>query len=521
MAEEKNSNSMHWADKYAREVLGRKQKDLYISEAGISPSGVVHIGNFREVMSQYLVYRGLSEKTKAKFQYFWDDYDRFRKVPAGVSEEWKKYIGMPLSKVPDPWKCHKSYSMHFMKQMEEETAKLGIEPKYIYSTDVHEKCMLAEEMKTALEKTEKIKEILNKFRKEELEEDWIPVIVYCERCFRDSTKVTYSGGYSLSYTCECGNSDTFDFRKKGLAKMRWRVDWPARWHYYDVDFESSGKDHHAAGGSWDTCTLISKEVFEHEPPIGPMYEFIYLKGQKEKMSSSIGNVAVVGDLLEIYEPEVIKYIYTARINRSIDMPFDTDILNVYNYYDTAERTYYGLEKSKDENEKRRYELCQTRILSECPIRVPFSTCTSTIQIAVGNIDLAVEKLKKMGAVPDEISGDDLERVKLRLTLAKNWVDKYAPDDQKIILLKEMPKMNVPENIGEILSLAADKIEVGTKGEELQNFIYNTSREKAVDMKEVFKTAYKLLLGKEKGPRLGPFLVSLEKDFVINRLRRIE
>ena len=36
--------------------------------------------------------------------------------------------------------------------------------------------------------------------------------------------------------------------------------------------------------------------------------------------------------------------------------------------------------------------------------------------------------------------------------------------------------------------------------------------------KLFKTAYMLLLGKPRGPKLGPFVLALDTDFVTKRLR---
>ena len=36
----------HWADKAAQEVIDREDKEIYVLASGITPSGVVHIGNF-------------------------------------------------------------------------------------------------------------------------------------------------------------------------------------------------------------------------------------------------------------------------------------------------------------------------------------------------------------------------------------------------------------------------------------------------------------------------------------------
>ncbi|MCK4429432.1 MAG: lysine--tRNA ligase, partial [Candidatus Aenigmarchaeota archaeon] len=67
---------MHWADGFAKEVIEKKDKGEFIVESGITPSGVVHIGNARELMTQYFVYKSiLKSGMKAKFIYIWDDFD--------------------------------------------------------------------------------------------------------------------------------------------------------------------------------------------------------------------------------------------------------------------------------------------------------------------------------------------------------------------------------------------------------------------------------------------------------------
>ena len=45
---ENNNQSAHWADIMADKIIREKgEKDLYTCASGITPSGTVHIGNFR------------------------------------------------------------------------------------------------------------------------------------------------------------------------------------------------------------------------------------------------------------------------------------------------------------------------------------------------------------------------------------------------------------------------------------------------------------------------------------------
>ena len=41
---------MHWSDKIADTIIRRNpDKEEYVCAAGISPSGSIHIGNFRDI----------------------------------------------------------------------------------------------------------------------------------------------------------------------------------------------------------------------------------------------------------------------------------------------------------------------------------------------------------------------------------------------------------------------------------------------------------------------------------------
>ncbi|MCD6522566.1 MAG: lysine--tRNA ligase [Candidatus Diapherotrites archaeon] len=514
---------MHWADQFAEQIINKKQdKEQYIVESGITPSGIVHAGNFREIMTQDLVYRALLRKgVDVLYLYIWDDFDRFRKVPKGIPNEWEQYIGIPISKTPDPWGCHENYAQHFKEPIVKESEICGVFPTYISMTEEYEKCTFSENMRIALENRDKIKEILDAFRKEPLADDWLPIRVYCEKCGKDTTKPRYLGDYTVSYTCECGHESTFDFRKKGIAKMVWRVCWPQRWKHYGVDFESSGKDHHAAGGSWDTGIRISKEVFNYEPPIGPMYEFIYAKGQKEKMSSSAGNVFTVSDLLEIYEPQIVRYIYTARINKAIEVPFDMGVYSYYNYYDLAERVYFGKEEVPEadaEQMKRCYEFSQIGE-PRFTVQPPFLLCATISQIT-SDITKAIEIMQRLGHLPDKIDEYAIKKVELRLKLAGNWVRKYAPEQFRISVQKTMPNVTLTDAQKRALHYIGERMDKISDENSFKEIFGEACEFAGIKPKQLFEACYLVLLGRRNGPRLAQFILTLDKEFVAERFKEV-
>ena len=141
-----------WADQIADKIIKeRGKKKEYVCASGVTPSGTAHIGHFREVIITDLVVRALRDKgKKVRFIYSWDDYDRFRKVPANVPKEYKKYLGMPLSEIPSPLEKNKSYARYFEEEFEKSLKKVGIEPEFIQQSIMNKKCKYSKLIKTAI-----------------------------------------------------------------------------------------------------------------------------------------------------------------------------------------------------------------------------------------------------------------------------------------------------------------------------------------------------------------------------------
>ena len=56
---------MHWSEKIARNLIDRNPgKEEYVCAAGISPSGSVHIGNFRDIATSLFVCKALRKLGK-------------------------------------------------------------------------------------------------------------------------------------------------------------------------------------------------------------------------------------------------------------------------------------------------------------------------------------------------------------------------------------------------------------------------------------------------------------------------
>ena len=132
-------------------------KEVYTCASGVSPSGSVHIGNFREIAIPYFVARALKLKGKnVRFIFSWDDFDRLRKVPVNVAkivDGYEKYVGCPYTMIPNPFDdgCE-SYGRHFEVEFEKSLSELGIEVEYIYQSKEYLSGRYADKVAYALER---------------------------------------------------------------------------------------------------------------------------------------------------------------------------------------------------------------------------------------------------------------------------------------------------------------------------------------------------------------------------------
>jgi lysyl-tRNA synthetase class 1 len=520
------STAAHWADNYAEKIIREKgDKELYVCASGITPSGTVHIGNFREIITVELVVRALKDRgKKVRFVYSWDDYDVFRKVPSNMPnrEMLEGYLRKPITLTPDPSGTEDSYARRNEKEIEELLPIVGIKPEYIYQAERYRSATYAEGIRRALEHRQRLRKILSEHREKPLPPEWWPITVFCTSCNRDTTEITeWDGQNGVAYRCStCGNEERLDLTKTGAVKLFWRIDWPMRWAYEGVDFEPAGKDHHSEGGSFTTARPIVKEVYDHPTPTTFQYDFVRIKGRGGKISSSSGEVVSLQDVLEIYQPELVRYIFAStRPNTEFAISFDLDVIKLYEDYDRCERIYFGREsvsESRAAKERRIYELSQVdQVPKTMPTQIPFRHLCNLIQIQDGNIEGMIESQNI------RTSEEDLNRLRTRARCAWNWTQSFAPDSFRFTL---RPRGCEPLELspGERQAIVLLRREIGenldTHDEKsLSEAIYTLAGEAQVESKAFFKLVYRVLIEKEMGPRLAGFLLTIGKKRALELL----
>lgn len=518
--EQSQKKLVHWADQTAEKII-RERGDLssYTCASGITPSGTVHIGNFREIISVDLVVRALRDRGKnVRFIYSWDDYDVFRKVPANMPkpELLEQYLRYPITEVPDTFERDTSYARHHEHDVESVLPLVGICPEFLYQAERYGAGMYAAGMKKAMDNRAELRDILNTYRDDEhkMTEEYWPVSVFCTKCRKDTTTVdSWDNDWSLHYSCECGHDEVLDLRKTDSAKLGWRVDWPMRWEHEKVVFEPAGKDHHSQGGSFDTARLVAERIYNWQAPVSFRYDFIGLKGLPGKMSSSKGAVISLAEVLKVYPPEIARYLFAStRPNTEFSISFDLDVIKIYEDYDKTERIAWGIDTAKNDEvyakERRIYELSQPEKMPPCSAyQIPFRHLCNLLQINSGDIEAVLK------TIPD-IKPEQLDRFKTRAACAWFWITECAPEEFRFTLRTD--GQTVPLEDAAVQAVRAIRDNLLPRMDELDEkafstALYDTAHACAMEPKTLFTAIYKVLIGKEQGPRLAGFMKIIGKE----------
>ncbi len=544
--EQQESNAKFWADQLAEETATRAkgEKQTASIRCGQTPSGGKHIGNLNDVVRAYFVYKSLEEKgVKSVFIHSTDDRDPLKDVPTRIADldgNWhqsdkfpkiKEWLGKPLCRIPDPFSCCKSWSVHFTELWVRGLHAIGMKPKIVSNDDYYKQGKCDPYIKMVFEKIKRVGEIVAQFQ-ETKGENYLPFDAICPNCgvltnisSFDVKKKTVSftcGGKAIKKNRAegCGYEGTVPWSE---GKLQWRFEWPAQWAIEKTDFEPMGKDHWE--GSWKSGMVIAKEIYEIEPPIPYVYEFFLVDGQK--MSASKGNVYIVQDMMKIIEPETFVYFYTKRPGKQRDLSLK-EIFMLANEFDSIENMYFNREKIKDSrdrlNVERSYFMSVEKIPQKKPPRIPFTFAAMIAQIVPQErmLEAGIKLLGGTGHVEGKLTEEEKKIISKRLQLAKFWAEHYAPE-YKISLLEKPPaeaKSFSKDEREALHELAKDLQGKKLSEDKLYEKFMEIADKHGIESKDFFRTAYLSLIGKSAGPRLAPFILAIGEKEAAERFSRV-
>lgn len=514
---------MHWADVVAKEIVETCEHPLIAT--GISPTGIIHVGSLREAITGESVrsaVEGLGKKD-VRLIYLIDSFDPLRKRYEFLPEKYEEYVGKPICRIPCPCGRHMNYAHHFVQPFLDAVESLNVKCEVIWTHELYEKGAFAKCIDLSFQKRKEIIQILHEVTGKEANENYAPFNPLCKNCGRYVQPVFETYKYPhVEYTCpHCGHHDWANI-EKGEGKLTWRLEWPAKWTIFGTSVEPFGKDHAAAGGSYDSGKRIVSEIFGGKAPYPIPYEFVQLKsgGQTVQMHKSLGCPVTGLDAIGMTPPEVLNYLFL-RVNpsRAIDYDYGMGTLDMADEYDRMERLYFSGEWNESEQSSvEAYKLAQHNHIPErLPTQIPYRHLVNVVQMA-DDFEGVLKILSRTENL-DNATKADLDRLKHRVDCVRYWLNGFAPDAVKFSIRTTLPQhidlcMNEKVYFQALISKMNDCV---WDADTINGIITDTAKEQPIGPKAAYKAIYKIIIGQERGPRLGPFLASMDKKFVINRL----
>jgi lysyl-tRNA synthetase class 1 len=528
--------SLFWADQKAREIVTRKKYhylnkgvprfDRYVIKTSASISGVLHIGRLSDTIRGEAVCKALRDAGyESELIWVAEDMDPLRKIPEGVSEEFAEYIGTPVVSVPDPWGCHSSYAEHHVEEyfqvlhefLDTDLTKYSMREEY-------SKGNFRPYITKMLEMLDEVRAIQEKYRREPLKRWWNPWTPICEGCGKIITpRIKSVREGLLSYRCEdysfektiargCGYEGEVS-PLKGDGKLMWKGEWAAQWARWKVASEGAGKEYVVPTSAWWVNAEIVEKILDFPMPVPIFYEHLMIDGRK--MSASLGNVVYPREWLSVAEPQLLRFFYNKKLMKTRSFSWSY-LPNLYDEYDAHAREYQrGSDDKRSMHRRRLYEISQIGEVQK-PVPLSYSHAALLARVYPGEREI-LASLKRSGHYDREVR----ELILRRIRLAANWVKKYAPPELRA---EEADPGVIGRQLDEgqrkLLSQLVDYLQMERTPEEIQGKIHELGASLGLSPRKTFQAIYMAVMGLRAGPKAGGLLASLDRKWLVDRLRRV-
>jgi lysyl-tRNA synthetase, class I len=510
-----------WLDKVADETVAREKKlgrslSRLRVESGLGASGLPHIGSVGDAIRSYGVKLALETMGhRSELIAYSDDFDGLRKVPAGFPSWLKDHISHPVSRIPDPFGCHRSYAEHVGSLLREGLDRVGVEYTFQSGSEAYASGKLNDQIRKILSQSKAVGKKINELVGQSKYETSLPYTPVCKNCGR--IYVTQSKSFdprtdTVHYVCEgtklgekmvkgCGYEGDLKI-SEGNGKLMWKVEFAARWAAFDIRFEAYGKE---LTDSVKINDWVSEHVLGYPPPYHAKYELFQDKSGK-KMSKSKGNLVTPAEWLEFASPESLRLLMYKRIigarNISLeDVPFYMD------EFDDLEEYYFSKKRDpnqmKDARQRGLYEYSMfLKVPGSARTHVPYRLLAQLAAVApeAALEDFVVKRLVTYGMVT--AGTPELSR---RIAWARKWERREGRPPVEVPELSQPVRAAVRE-FATAITLAHD-------AEGVQNAAFEALKKNGLKPGEFFPAVYSILVGSNRGPRLGPYVVDAGRDEV--------
>lgn len=506
------------ADKIERDASRKKAEDKpVLFETGYGPSGLPHIGTFAEVARTTWVQRAWSniDGKSSKLIAFSDDMDGLRSIPDNVpnKKELRAHLGKPLCEIPDPFGEEDSFSGYMNAQLRRFLDQFAFDYEFRSSKDQYRSGVFDEGLKKILENHDAIRDVIlptlgHKKGDGTDRSEWSPFMPICPECGKVyTTRVTdlHPEDGEISFACDSpfhdkdGNEiEACGYAGRGTVtggnvKVGWKVDWALRWYVFGVDYEMYGKDLIESAELSSAIVRILGGV----PPAGFFYE-MFLDENGQKISKSKGNGLEIDEWLEYGPLESLAWFIFQNPTKARKLHFDMIPKSVDDYLE-ARAEFASLDESERVNSP--IWFVDARALDageEIAYEAGVSYSMLLNLVSVLNTDdeeLVWDYVRRYEPNADK-SPEMMERlIKRALNYYRDFV---APTKQY-----ELPADEMMPALEQLMAFLENYD--GDDAEEIQSATYAAGKETGVKLGKWFSTMYKMLLGQQRGPRLGTFI----------------
>ncbi len=493
-------------------IPGGKDKTV-IFETGYGPSGLPHIGTFGEVARTSMVrhaFETLTEgRRKTRLICFSDDMDGMRKIPDNVPDKsfLEPHLHKPLTVVPNPYGGdYPSFGHHNNAMLRRFLDTFGFDYEFASATDVYKAGQFDEVLLRAAELYGAIMDVMLPTLGAERQATYspfLPISPTSGRILYVPMKNVDAKAGTITFADEDGTDVTLPVTG-GHVKLQWKPDFGMRWAALGVDFEMFGKDHQTNAVVYDRiCEILGGHAPHHY-----VYE-LFLDELGQKISKSKGNGLTIDDWLTYASPESLSLYMFQKPRTAKKLFFDVIPRAVDEYLQ-----FLTAFPSQDAKQKLDNPVWHIHAGSPPKPELPITFGLLLNLVSVSNADnkdvlWAFVRRYSPGATPeanpilDKLSNYAIRYFNDFVRPAKKY---RAPDEVESDALRALDT-----------SLAALPADAGADA--IQNALLDVARavERYQDHTkkspsggpgvklEWFQAVYEVLLGQQRGPRLGTFI----------------
>jgi lysyl-tRNA synthetase class 1 len=533
-----------WPFEEARKIvarLTRTPKDEVIFETGYGPSGLPHIGTFGEVARTSMVrhaFRVLTGETvKTRLIAFSDDMDALRKVPDNVpqKEMMARHLGLPLTRVPDPFGTHESFAAHNNARLRAFLDQFGFDYEFMSSTACYASGRFDAALLKVLERFDQVMAIMLPSLREERAQTYspfLPISPATGAVLQVPVVAHDAKAGTITYEDPDGGGRVTTLVTGGRCKLQWKPDWAMRWLALGVDYEMAGKDLiDSVKLSGEICRALGGV-----PPEGFNYE-LFLDENGQKISKSKGNGLTIDEWLRYASPESLSLFMYREPKAAKRLYFDVIPRHVDEYQQFLDSYHRQIDREKDhsialwywdlEGEKTLFEVMDAlkqelsnpvwHIHDGAPPQadMPISFSMLLTLVASSNAENAETLWGFIRRYRPDVTRETHPRFAALIDYAVHYFHDF------VLPQKNFREASAAERAALIdLREALSQLPADASAQAIQDVVYEVGRrepfldekKKAKDGKpgvslDWFNMLYQVLLGQEKGPRFGSFVAA--------------